>query len=164
MGLSASTICRELVRNGHARTGGYQAGRAHRMAWRRQRRPMPSRLSQNPALRRQVQQLLERRYSPEQVSGRLKVLYPGEAAMQISHETIYQSIYVYPRGGLKRELQACLRSGRAVRRRRGRREMPGRIIDAVPIGQRPPAVKARLIPAHPERDLVTASQASNSAV
>jgi len=164
MGRSASTICRELARNAHARTGGYQPERAHRMAWDRQRRPKPSRLSQNPALRRQVQQLLERRYSPEQVSGRLKVLYPGEAAMQISHETIYQSIYVYPRGGLKRELQACLRSGRAVRRRRGRREMRGRIIDAVPIGQRPPEVEGRLIPGHHEGDLVMGSKASNSAV
>src|SRR5260370_2368510 len=162
MGLSASTICRELARNAHARTGGYQPGRAHRMAWDRQRRPKPSRLSQNPALRRQVQQLLERRYSPEQVSGRLKVLYPGEAAMQISHETIYQSIYVYPRGGLKRELQACLRSGRAVRRRRGRREMRGRIIDAVPIGQRPPEAQGRLTPGHHEGDPVLSSTPSHS--
>src|SRR5258708_4081397 len=84
--------------------------------------------------------------------------------MEISQETIYQSIYVYPRGGLKRELQACLRSGRAVRRRRGRREMRGRIIDAVPIGQRPPEVEGRLIPGHHEGDLVMGSKASNSAV
>jgi IS30 family transposase len=164
MGRSASTICRELARNADPRAGGYQPERAHRVAWERQRRPKPSRLSRHPVLRGQVQQLLDLRYSPEQVSGRLKVLYPGEAAMRISHETIYQSIYLYPRGGLRRELRACLRSGRAVRRRRGRREMRGRIIDAVPIGQRPPEVEGRLVPGHHEGDLILGSKASNSAV
>ncbi len=108
--------------------------------------------------------MLDRRYSPEQVSGRLKVLCPGEAAMQVSHETIYPSIYVYPRGELKRELRACLRSGRAVRRRRGRRETRGQIIGAVPIGERPAEAEGRLIPGHHEGDLVMGSRASNSAV
>jgi transposase, IS30 family len=70
-------------------------------------------------LRARVQQLLGRRYSPEQVSGRLKVLYPDDTAMRISHESICQSLYVYPRGELNRELQACLWSGREIRRRRG---------------------------------------------
>jgi len=111
-----------------------------------------------------VQQMLDRRYSPEQASGRLTVDYPDDPAMRVSHETIYQSIYVYPRGGLKRELQACLRSGRAVRRRRGRRELRGKIIDAVPIGQRPAEVEGRLIPGHHEGDLIMGSTASNSAV
>jgi IS30 family transposase len=115
-------------------------------------------------LRDQVQQMLDRRYSPEQASGRLKVLYPGEAAMRVSHETIYQSIYVYPRGGLRRELRACLRTGREVRRRRGRREMRGQIIGAVPIGARPPEVEGRLVPGHHEGDLIMGSRASNSAV
>jgi IS30 family transposase len=164
LGRAPSTISRELRRNAGPRSGGYQPERAHRLAWERQRRPKPSKLARWPALRAEVQQLLDRRYSPEQVAGRLKVLYPGEAAMQISHETIYQSIYVYPRGGLRRELQACLRSGRAVRRRRGRREMRGKIIGAVPIGQRPPEVEGRLIPGHHEGDLILGSKASNSAV
>jgi len=84
--------------------------------------------------------------------------------MRVSHESIYQSIYLYPRGGLRRELQACLRSGRAVRRRRGRRDMRGKIIDAVPIGQRPPEVEGRLVPGHHEGDLLMGSTASNSAV
>lgn len=165
MGRSPSTISRELARNADVRTGGYQPERAHRLAWERQRRPKSSKLSCSPVLCQQVQQMLRRRYSPEQVSGRLKVLYPGEAAMQVSHETIYQSIYVYPRGQLRRELQACLRSGRAVRRRRGRR--PGgwdRIVDAVPIGQRPAEVEGRLVPGHHEGDLIMGSRASNSAV
>jgi transposase, IS30 family len=164
MGRSPSTVCRELARNASPRAGGYQPERAHRLAWERQRRPRPSKLSQNPVLSGRVQQMLDRRYSPEQVSGRLKVLYPGEPAMQVSHETIYQSIYVYPRGELRRELKACLRSGRAVRHRRGRREMRGRIVDAVPIGQRPAEVEGRLIPGHHEGDLIMGSKASNSAV
>ena len=164
LGRSPSTVCRELARNADPRTGGYQPERAHRLAWDRQRRPKGSRLSQNPALRAAVQAMLDRRYSPEQVSGRLKLLYPGEAAMQVSHETIYQSIYVYPRGQLRRELQACLRSGRAVRYRRGRRETRGRIVAAVPIGQRPPEVEGRLVPGHHEGDLIMGSKASNSAV
>jgi transposase, IS30 family len=115
-------------------------------------------------LRGQVQQLLDQRYSPEQVSGRLKVLYPDDPAMRVSHETIYQSIYLYPRGELRRELKACLRTGREVRRRRGRREVRGTIVAAVPIGQRPPEVAGRLVPGHHEGDLIMGSKASNSAV
>jgi transposase, IS30 family len=164
LGRSPSTVSRELARNAGRRSGGYQPERAHRLAWERQRRPKPSKLSQRPELRAKVQEMLDRRYSPEQASGRLKVLYPDDPAMRISHETIYQSIYVYPRGGLKRELQACLRSGRAIRRRRGRRDMRGQIVAAVPIGERPAEVEDRLIPGHHEGDLIMGSQASNSAV
>jgi transposase, IS30 family len=164
LGRSPSTISRELRRNAGPRSGRYQPERAHRMAWDRQRRPKPSKLSGRPELRERVQQMLDRRYSPEQVAGRLKALYPGEAAMQVSHETIYQSIYVYPRGGLRRELKACLRSGRAVRRRRGQRRGWDRIVDAVPIGQRPAEVEGRLVPGHHEGDLIRGSTASNSAV
>jgi transposase, IS30 family len=165
MGRSPSTVSRELARNADPRTGGYQPERAHRLAWERQRRPKDSRLSRHPVLRAAVQQMLDNRYSPEQASGRLRVLYPGEAAMQVSHETIYQSIYVYPRGALRRELQACLRAGRAVRKRRGTRPRSwDRITDAVPIGQRPPEVEGRLVPGHHEGDLIMGSAASNSAV
>jgi transposase, IS30 family len=164
LGRSPSTVCRELARNADPRTGGYQPERAHRLAWERQRRPKPSCLSQHPVLRGRVQQMLDRRYSPEQVSGRLKVLYPGEPAMRVSHETIYQSIYLYPRGQLRRELQACLRTGRDLRRRRGRRETRGTIVGAVPIGQRPPEVEGRLVPGHHEGDLIMGSTASRSAV
>jgi transposase, IS30 family len=164
LGRHPSTIGRELDRNKDPRTGVYQPERAHRLAWERQRRPKPSKLSRNPVLRAEVQQMLTRRYSPEQASGRLTVLHPDDPAMRVSHETIYQSIYLYPRGGLKRELQACLRSGREVRQRRGRREMRGKIIGAVPIGQRPAEAQGRLVPGHHEGDLVMGSAASNSAV
>ena len=109
--------------------------------------PQASKLSRNPALRAAVQGMLERRYSPEQASGRLKAMHPGDPSMHVSHETIYQSIYVYPRGELKRELRACLRSGRALRKPRGRREARGKIIGAVPLGQRPRRPRAGWCPA-----------------
>jgi transposase, IS30 family len=165
MGRSPSAVCRELARNASPRTGQYQPERAHRLAWERQRRPKASKLSQYPQLRAAVQQMLERRYSPEQASGRLKVLHPDDRAMRVSHESIYQSIYVYPRGQLRRELTGCLRPGRAVRRRRGARPRAwDRITDAVPIGQRPAEVEGRLVPGHHEGDLIMGSKASNSAV
>jgi transposase, IS30 family len=164
LGRSPSTICRELARNACPRTGGYQPERAHWLAGERQRRPKDSKLACSPRLRQAVQQMLHRRYSPEQASGRLTVLYPDDPTMRVSHESIYQSIYIYPRGQLRRELQACLRSGRAVRRRRGRREMRGQIIGAVPIGQRPAEAEGRLVPGHHEGDLIMGSRASNSAV
>jgi IS30 family transposase len=84
--------------------------------------------------------------------------------MQVSHESIYQSIYVFPRGELRRELKASLRSGRAVRRSRGRRETRGGIKDAVSIHDRPEEVEGRLIPGHHEGDLIMGSTASKSAV
>jgi IS30 family transposase len=163
MGRSPSTVSRELARNA-APAGGYQPERAHRLAWERQRRPKCSRLAGNPVLAGRVQQMLNRRYSPQQASGRLQVDYPDDPAMRVSHETIYQSIYVYPRGQLRKELQACLRTGRDIRRPRGRREVRGQIIGAVPIGERPAEAEGRLVPGHHEGDLVMGSRASNSAV
>ena len=166
LGRSPSTICRELARNAGPRTGQYVPERADRLAWERQKRPRPSKLSRRPALRQAVQQLLDRRYSPQQISGRLKVLHPDDETMRISHETIYQGIYVSPRGELKRELQASLRSGRGARQRRGSRRGSGRgkIVDAVPIGARPAEVEGRLVPGHHEGDLILGSAASGSAV
>jgi transposase, IS30 family len=166
IGRSPSTVSRELRRNAAPRTGSYQPELAHVMARDRQARPKPSKLSQEPRLRAAVQGMLNRRYSPEQASGRLTVDYPGDPAMRISHETIYQSIYIYPRGELRRELRACLRTGRDRRRPRSGRgpEARGKIIGAVPIGQRPPEAEGRLVPGHHEGDLVMGSQASNSAV
>jgi transposase, IS30 family len=163
-GRSPSTISRELRRNADPRSGQYQPERAERLAWERQRRPKPSRLSGHPVLRAAVQYRLDRRYSPEQACGRLKIMHPADPAMRVSHETIYQSIYLYPRGELRTELTACLRTGRDVRKRRGRREARGKIIGAVRIGQRPPEAEGRLVPGHHEGDLVMGTQASNSAV
>ena len=165
MGRSASTISRELARNRDPRAGEYQPERAHALAWQRQRRPKASKLARHPALCAVVQELLDKRYSPDQIAGRLRLLHGDNEAMRISHESIYQSLYVYPRGELRRELKAALRGGRAVRRRRGSRsETRGKIPGAVSIHDRPEDVETRLIPGHHEGDLIKGSLASNSAV
>jgi IS30 family transposase len=160
-----STISRELRRNHDLRTGHYLPERAHRLAWERQRRPKASKIATDPVLKQTVQAMLAQRLSPDQVSGRLKVLYPDNRQMRISHESIYRSIYVYPRGQMARELKATLRSGRTVRRPRGRRKQHGsRIVGAVSIAERPEEVEGRLVPGHHEGDLIIGSTGTNSAV
>lgn len=163
LGRAPSTISRELARN-RGPSGHYQPERADRLAWVRQRRPKPSKLSGDPELAGKVQELLNLRFSPEQICGRLKLLFPDNPSMQISHESIYQSIYVYPRGELRHELKAALRTGRALRQRRGRQENRGHITDMVSIHDRPEEVEGRLIPGHHEGDLIKGTTASNSAV
>lgn len=159
-----STISRELRRNRDPRTGHYLPDRAHTQAWHRQRRPKPSKLTKNPVLRERVQQMLTKRLSPDQIAGRLRVEFPDDKTMHVSHETIYQSLYVYPRGELTRELKACLRSKRAARQPRGQRNKHPRIKDMVSIHDRPEEVAGRLVPGHHEGDLIKGSTASNSAV
>jgi len=161
---SKSTVSRELKRNANPGTDRYEPERADRLAWDRQRRPKESKLSQSGPLREKVQKMLNDRCSPDQVSGRLKVEHPDDPSMHISHETIYQSLYVYPRGELKRELKANLRRGGTTRKRRGRTETRGRIPDAVSIHDRPDEVEGRLVPGHHEGDLIKGTIASNSAV
>lgn len=162
---SPSTVSRELRRNRHGPSGHYLPEHAHTVAWRRQRRPKPSRLAANPALLAAVQGLLDERCSPEQAAGRLKVLFPDDETMRISHESIYQGLYVYPRGELARELKAHLRSGRRRRRPRGQRtNKHDRIKDPVSIRDRPDEVEGRAVPGHHEGDLIKGSLASRSAV
>ena len=164
LGRSKSTVSRELDRNANPRTERYEPERADRLAWDRQRRPKESKLSGSAPLRQKVQKMLNKRCSPDQVSGRLKVEHPDDPSMHISHETIYQSLYVYPRGELKRELKANLRRGRTTRKRRGRKETRGQIPNAVSIHDRPEEVEGRLVPGHHEGDLIKGTIASNSAV
>lgn len=156
LGRSPSTISRELRRNHDDRSGTYVPERAHRVAWERQRRPKASKLGGDPVLREQVQKMLNQRLSPDQISGRLKVLYPDNGRMRISHESIYRSIYIYPRGEMARDLKAALRSGRNVRRPRGQRggKGKGRIVGAVSIAERPEEVEGRQVPGHHEGDLI----------
>ena len=161
LGRSKSTVSRELDRNANPETGRYEPERAERLSWERQRRPKPSKLSQSQPLREEVQEMLKKRYSPDQVSGRLKVQHPDDPSMHISHETIYQSLFVYPRGELKRELQATLRRGQRTRKRRGRQETRGGIPNAVSIHDRPEEVEGRLVPGHHEGDLIKGTIASN---
>jgi len=169
LGRSPSTVSRELRRNRDLRTMQYFPERAHRLAWERQRRPKQSKIATNPPLRKVVQELLNKRLSPDQVSGRLRVLFPDNEEMRISHESIYRSIYIYPRGEMSRELKATLRSGRSVRRPRGQRGSRGtrgtsRIVGAVSIAERPEEVEGRQVPGHHEGDLIIGSTGSNSAV
>lgn len=166
LGRAPSTISRELRRNVDERTGNYLPEHAHTKAWRTQRRPKDSKIASNPALAWLVQLwLVQARFSPEQIAGRLKRLFPHDGSMQISHESIYQSLFVYPRGELTRELKAALRSGRAQRRPRGHRNNKhDRIRGLVSIHERPAEVEGRLVPGHHEGDLIKGSLASNSAV
>ena len=148
-----STITRELVANGGRRR--YRALRAHERAIRCSARPKPTKLSRSLRLRAAVEAGLLRRWSPEQISARLRAEHPDDPQMQISHETIYQSLYVQSRGELRRQLTANLRSARTKRRPRaaglGQR---GKIRDMVPISERPPQVEDRAVPGHWEGDLL----------
>jgi IS30 family transposase len=165
LGRAPSTVSRELRRNRDLRTGHYLPERAHTQAWLRQRRPKSSKLGQHPALRARVQTMLDKRFSPDQIAGRLQVEFPDDKTMHVSHETIYQSLYVYPRGELTRELKAHLRRKRTARQPRGQRtNKHHRIKDMVSIHDRPEEVTGRLVPGHHEGDLIKGSTASNSAV
>jgi transposase, IS30 family len=154
LGRSPSTISRELSRN--AESGGrYRATSAHAAAWERAARPKQAKLATNLALRERVEHDLQKKYSPEQIAGRLRVQFPDDPEMLVSHETIYQSLYVQSRGALRRELTRCLRTGRALRhpgRQPGQRK--NRIPDMVNISERPAEVADRAVPGHWEGDLI----------
>ena len=158
-----STVSRELKRAVGVR--GYRAGMAQTHADRGRRGPRNAKLATNLRLRREVQARLERHASPEQIAGRLKIDFPDEPEMWVSAETIYQSLYIQARGGLKRELTSYLRTGRSMRKPR---RTPGhrrtRIPDMVMISERPPEVEDRAVPGHWEGDLIMGSKASDSAV
>ena len=163
LGRTPATISRELVRG---RTNkGYRASAGQRQADKARRQPRAAKLATNLRLRREVQDRLERKDSPEQIAGRLKIDFPDEPEMWVSAETIYQSLYVQARGGLKRELTTHLRTGRSRRKPRRREgERRGRIPGMVSISERPPEVEDRAVPGHWEGDLIMGSTASNSAV
>lgn len=164
LGKHSSSVSRELTRNRCPRTGTYQPERADRLAWDRQRRPKPTKLSRLPALKAAAQEMLDQHYSPEQVAGRLKREHPEDPSMWISHETIYRAVYVHARGQLQRELKAHLRTRRTQRRRQGRQSRGGPVRDAVSIHDRPVEVEARLVPGHHEGDLIMGSTVSKSAI
>jgi IS30 family transposase len=163
LGRSPGTISRELDRGATAR--GYRASVAQAKADAGRSAPRAAKLATNLRLRREVQARLKRRDSPEQIAGRLKIDFPDEPEMWVSAETIYQSLYVQARGGLKRELTAYLRTGRSMRKPRRREgERRGRIPGMVSISERPPEVEDRAVPGHWEGDLILGSVASGSAV
>ncbi len=143
----------------------YRAMSAHDRSADRARRPKLSNLAKNDTLRREVQSRLELRHSPEQIATRLRIDFPDDPEMWVSHEAIYQAIYVQGRGSLRRELHQCLRTKRAMRRSQhqlGTRH--GRIPGMVNISERPAEVADRAVPGHWEGDLIMGSTASGSAI
>jgi len=159
LGRSVSTVSREVVRNSGRL--GYRALAAQAQAEFRARRPKTAKLAGNDRLRGRVACWLEERWSPEQVSVMLRAQFPDDPEMWVSHETIYQSVYVQGRGALRRELASCLRTGRALRRpRRKQGERRGRIAGMVMISQRPAEVEDRAVPGHWEGDLIIGSRHS----
>jgi IS30 family transposase len=154
----ASTVSREVQRNGGA--AGYRAAASDQAAWDRALRPKVCKLACHPALSRTVSAKLRRKWSPEQIAGWLQRAFPGEAQHQVSHETIYRSLYIQTRGVLKRELLEHLRAKRTVRRSRHaslKRNGLGQIKDAISISQRPASVEDRAVPGHWEGDLIGGS-------
>jgi transposase, IS30 family len=158
LGRSPSTVSRELRRGTVRRKSGYRATVAQALADQRSRRPKPRRLTLNDRLREHVQNRLYAKDSPEQISRRLVLLFPDDPGMRVSHETIYRSLYVQGRGGLRRELVKCLRTGRALRKTRRTAERRGRLAGMVSIAQRPPEALDRAVPGHWEGDLITGKE------
>jgi IS30 family transposase len=146
IGRPASTVWREVDRNGGPRA--YRAFRAHKAAFWRSRRPKPTKLASCSKLRVEVFQRLEQWWSPEEIAGHLQIEFKHDPMMRVSHETIYQSIYVQGRGELRRELARCMRSGRAERKVRGSTANRGKIPGMVMISERPAEVEDRAVPGH----------------
>jgi IS30 family transposase len=153
LGKHPSTVTREIAANGGR--AGYRPVAAHRRALRAARRRQVMKLEANPCLARYVEAKLRLLWSPEQIARRLREDFPEDAEMRVSHETIYQSLYVQGRGELRRELARCLRTGRAVRRRRDRLEHnTGKIPAMVNISERPAEAADRAVPGHWEGDTI----------
>jgi IS30 family transposase len=154
LGVHPSTITRELAGNGGR--DGYRPLAAHRRALKAACRPQTTKLEANPRLAAYVIAQLQLLWSPEQIARRLLDEFPDDAEMRVSHETIYQSLYVQGRGALRKELASCLRTGRAIRRRRDQRQFntPGRTPGMVNISERPADVEDRAVPGHWEGDLI----------
>jgi len=151
LGKAVSTVSREVAANGGRDR--YRAWRAHQRAREQARRPRGCKLAR-PELAAQVTSWLREWWSPVQISRRLRIEFPGDPMMHVSHETIYQALYVQGRGELRRELARCLRSGRAKRRPRGRDGRSGHIKGMVMISERPAEAGDRAVPGHWEGDLI----------
>ena len=161
LGRSPSTVTREVAAAGGLSS--YRAWRADERAIRRARRPKQAKLAASPRLRREVQRLLRLRWSPQQIAARLLLDHSDDPEMRVSHETIYQSLFVQGRGALRKELAQCLRTGRAQRRPQRRTNGSGQLLDMVLISERPAEVQDRAVPGHWEGDLLI-GRGSRSAI
>ena len=158
LGRAPSTVSREIRRHGGDRN--YRATVADSAAWDGSRRPKLCRLATNAKLQDRVVEKLRLDWSPEQIAGWLKVQYPDDAEMRISHETIYRSLFIQARGVLKKELTQHLRTKRGMRRSKNFRTKGrgrGQIVDGISIRERPAEVEDRAIPGHWEGDLIAGS-------
>ena len=158
---SPSTVSREIARNGGYDR--YRAALADDRAWGRARRPKRCKLAKHGRLRLVVARKLGLEWSPHQIAAWLKRTHRGDEAFQVSHETIYKSLFIQARGVLKKELQQQLRMKRTIRQARGARSKPGKqgqIPDMVSIRERPASVEDRAVPGHWEGDLIAGSQNS----
>lgn len=166
LGRAPSTVSREVAANGGP--GVYRAARADRAAVVRRRRPKVCKLAASPRLRALVTAKLVARWSPEQVAGWLKRTYPGRPELQVSHETIYRSLFIQSRGALKHDLTAHLRTRRTVRRpgnsSKGRGSGKGQLVDTVHISKRPAEAEDRAVPGHWEGDLILGQRATGVGV
>jgi IS30 family transposase len=164
LGRVPSTISREIARNGGQRS--YRASQAEQAAWDRARRPKTCKLAQHRTLAHIVADKLQVQWSPEQIAGWLQRTYPGDESYQVSHETIYRSLFIQARGALKKELLEHLRRTRVMRRSRHHTQKTdnhGRITDPVSISERPATVEDRALPGHWEGDLLFGSKNSQIA-
>ena len=163
LGRAPSTISREIKRNGGQEC--YRASQADQAGWDRAHRPKSCKLVQNRALARIVAGKLRLQWSPEQIAGWLKHTYPDDENDQVSHETIYRSLFIQARGALKKELLQHLRRTRGMRRSRHHTQKTdnhGRITDTVSISERPAVAEDRAVPGHWEGDLLCGT--SNSQI
>src|SRR5512140_2642191 len=155
LGRAPSTLSREIMHNGGQEC--YRASQADQAAWDRAHRPKACKLVENRTLAHIVAGKLQLQWSPEQIAGWLKRTYPDNESYQVSHETIYRSLYIQARGALKKELVQHLRRTRVMRRSRHHMQETdnrGRIVDAVQISERPATVEDRAVPGHWEGDLL----------
>ena len=152
LGRAPSTVSREIAVNGGRDK--YRAGHAEERSRHRARRPKVPKLVACPRLRAEVERRLEQRWSPQQIAARLVLDHPDDPEMRVSHETIYQSLFVQARGALRKELTAYLRTGRTRRRPHRRTNPGGELLDMILIADRPAEVEDRAIPGHWEGDLI----------
>ncbi|MEV1119351.1 IS30 family transposase [Actinosynnema sp. NPDC049800] len=159
-----STVSRELRRNSHSAGGHHGPHVAQDRADKRRGRPKPGKLATAPELRRVVQAGLDRRWSPEQIVRRLRRDFPDRPEMHVTHETIYQALYVQGRGELRRELTRALRTGRAMRRphRQSAARQPRMSSNMVMISERPAEVADRAVPGHWEGDLIIGGESKSA--